>query len=117
MGRNKTISLVAGVVMIIGLFLPFVDLGLGALGKASLFDGLKAGGDTQTYIFTALTAFFAVLTAINQPLGARIIAIIILLWMLFILFAAGFTVSIFGVGAWLILLGSLLGTLFSKADA
>lgn len=115
MGRNKTISLVAGVVMIISLFLPFVDLG--AFGGLSLFDGLKAGGDTQTYIFTALIAFFAVLTAINQPLGARIIAIIILLWMLFILFAAGFMVSILGVGAWLILLGSLLGTLFSKADA
>ena len=116
MGRNKSISLLAAALLIIGLFLPFVK----AIIDVSLFEAmsLPMGMGTLPIIIGIIVLLYAVFTFINKPLGARIMAIIVLLYVLYgIIGAAGFSLSLVGIGAWLMLVGSLLGALFSKADA
>jgi hypothetical protein len=110
MGRNKLLSLVAAALLIIGLFLPY-------LGDLSLFKAmsLPMGAGIVPIFIGILILLYTILVLINQPLLARICAVLTLL--MFAYAAFGPAGGVLGIGVWIILAGAALGTLFSKKDA
>lgn len=109
MGRNKTISLLGAALLIIGAFVPY-------FGEISLFDAMSSPVGAAIPIFIGiLILLYTVLVLINQPLFARICAVLTLL--LFAYAAFGPAGGSMGLGVWIILAGAAVGTLFSKADA
>lgn len=127
--NNKKISLAIAGAMLISLFLPFAKLG--PLG-VSLFDVLTTDGMQSTELIgvTVLVVAFAVLTFMEKHLFARICSGIILLACLYGAYKmadAGSQMgqlgadvnmfSILGIGAYLLLLSSIAGAIFSKPSS
>ena len=122
---NKKISLAIAGAMLISLFLPFAKLG--PIG-VSIFDAITGGGQSAELIgITVLVVAFAVLTFMQKHLFARICSGVILLACLYGAYkmadaqsAMGQFVadvnmfSILGIGAYLLLLSSVAGVIFSK---
>ena len=116
MGRNKLISLVAAALLIASLFVDYANIwGF----KGSLFDMMSiTGGGILVYPIGIPVLLFAVMTFMGKPLLPRIMAFLLLLWTLYCVFVLGAAPGAsVGMGVWLMLAGSLLGTLFSKKDA
>ena len=128
--NNKKISLAIAGAMLISLFLPFAKLG--PMG-VSLFDALTTDGgmqSTELIGVTVLVVAFAVLTFMEKHLFARICSGIILLACLYGAYKmadAGSAMgelgadvnmfSILGIGAYLLLLSSIAGVIFSKPSS
>ena len=129
---NKKISLAVAGAMLISLFLPFAKLGPMGL---SLFDALTTDV-MQSYKaeligITVLVVAFAVLTFMQKHLFARICSGVILLACLYGAYkmadygsAMGGQLgadvnmfSILGIGAYLLLLSSVAGVIFSKPSS
>lgn len=129
---NKKISLAIAGAMLISLFLPIVKIG--PLG-VSIFDTITAKGgavSTESIGISVLVVAFAVLTFLEKHLFARICSGGILLACLYGLMKmadaqsglekSGFggDVSFFsflGIGAYLLLLSSVAGVIFSKPSS
>tara|TARA_B000000441_G_scaffold116416_1_gene88485 strand:+ start:74 stop:457 length:384 start_codon:yes stop_codon:yes gene_type:complete len=125
---NKKISLAIAGAMLISLFLPFAKLG--PIG-VSIFDAITGGGQSAELIgITVLVVAFAVLTFMQKHLFARICSGVILLACLYGAykmadaqsamgqFGADVNMfSILGIGAYLLLLSSVAGVIFSKPSS
>ena len=127
---NKKISLAVAGAMLISLFLPFVKLGPAGV---SLFDALTTDGAQSAELIgiTVLVVAFAVLTFMQKHLFARICSGVILLACLYGAYkmadygsAMGGQLgadvnmfSILGIGAYLLLLSSVAGVIFSKPSS
>ena len=126
--NNKKISLAIAGAMLISLFLPFAKLG--PMG-VSIFDAVTGGADSAELIgVTVLVVAFAVLTFMEKHLFARICSGVVLLACLYGAykmadaqsamgqFGADVNMfSILGIGAYLLLLSSIAGVIFSKPSS
>tara|TARA_B100002052_G_scaffold243242_1_gene228282 strand:- start:333 stop:719 length:387 start_codon:yes stop_codon:yes gene_type:complete len=126
---NKKISLAVAGAMLISLFLPFAKFGPVGI---SLFDALTTDGAQSAELIgiTVLVVAFAVLTFMQKHLFARICSGVILLACLYGAykmadaqsamgqFGADVNMfSILGIGAYLLLLSSVAGVIFSKPSS
>ena len=126
---NKKISLAIAGAMLISLFLPFAKFGPVGI---SLFDALTTDGAQSAELIgiTVLVVAFAVLTFMQKHLFARICSGVILLACLYGAykmadaqsamgqFGADVNMfSILGIGAYLLLLSSVAGVIFSKPSS
>lgn len=125
MTNNKNFSLAAGAAMVLSLFLPFVKIG--PIG-VSLFDTVTRGAyTTESIAVMILSVGFLILTLMDKQLVARICAGLVLLFCMYSAykmadvqagmgrFSRDFNVfSILSIGAYLLLLGSIAGVIFSK---
>ena len=130
MNKNKKISLTIAGVMILSILLPFAKIGVFSM---SLFDAVKAGSSTPTGSSPELIGLivliiaFGVLTFMDKHLFARICSVLILVACLYGAFKmadaqSGLSqlnvdvnvFSVLGIGAYLLLLGSIAGVIFSK---
>ena len=116
MTKNNKISLATAVTMLISIFIPFIKAGSTGI---SLFDAAQLPIDTAVPItLIVLVIVFAVLTFMKKHLIARICSIIILAVLLFRIIdasSAGANIfSVLGIGAYLLLLSSVAGVIFSK---
>ena len=127
---NKKISLAVAGAMLISLFLPFAKFGPVGI---SLFDALTTDGAQSAELIgiTVLVVAFAVLTFMQKHLFARICSGVILLACLYGAYkmadygsAMGGQLgedvnmfSILGIGAYLLLLSSVAGVIFSKPSS
>ena len=122
---NKNISIGAGAVMTISIFLPLFSLGA---VSASLFDGISADIATEATL-VALFAIGALVSAfLDKPSIARICSGVVLAAVLYTLYntydlqsslASALNVdvnllSMVGIGGWSMLVASIVGVLFSK---
>lgn len=118
MTKNRKISLATAGAMLISIFLPFVKIGRNG---ASLLDAaqLPMGSEAPIALIVLIIAF-AILTFMNKHLIARICSIVILGVLLYRLIdassAGGNIFSILGIGAYLLILSSILGAIFSKSS-
>lgn len=112
--------------MIIWLFLPFVKLGPLSV---SFLDILSQNATPELLLLTLLIIAFGVLTFIDKYLLARICSGLVLTACLYAAFSMGdkqsqmvslggdFNVfSLLGIGAYLLLLSSIAGVIFSKPE-
>ena len=114
---NKNISIGAGALMTISLFLPFS----GALGLSfSIFDGVSAAPSAQGVILM-LAAVGALVTAfLDKPGIARLCSGVVLAACLYAIYkiseaGAGAAITdMLQVGAYTLFAGSIVGVLFSK---
>lgn len=121
MNNNKKIRLGIAVAMIISLFIPFLKLGPLSM---SLIDLLSLNATLELVLITLLVILFGVLTFMDKYLGARISSGIVLLACLYAAFSiadkqAGTNIngfSFLGIGAYLLLLSSIAGVIFSKPE-
>ncbi len=119
MNKNKKIRLGIAVAMIISLFLPFVKLGPLSV---SLIDAMSQAATLELVLLTLMVILFGVLTFMDKYLGARICSGLVLLACLYAALniadkQAGTNINAFsflGIGAYLLLLTSLAGVIFSK---
>jgi len=123
MNKNKKISLTIAVAMIISILLPFFKFGVFSV---SLLDAVKEG-NPETIGLIVLIIAFGVLTFMDKHLFARICSVLILVACLYGAFKmadaqSGLSqlnvdvnvFSLLGIGAYLLLLGSIAGVIFSK---
>ena len=124
MSKNKKISLTIAGAMVLSVLLPFVKMGVFSI---SLLDALQAGNSPELIGLVVLIIAFGVLTFMDKHLFARICSGLILVACLYGAFKMAdaqsglnqFNMdvnifSIFGIGAYLLLLGSIAGLIFSK---
>ena len=127
MNKNKKISLGIAGAMIISIFLPFVKLG--PIGM-SLLDAVQLNASVELVALLVLIIAFGVLTYMDKHLFAKICSGLVLLALLYGAFKmadAGSTASqygadinvfsILGIGAYLLLLSSVAGIIFSKPES
>lgn len=119
LNKNKKIRLGIAVAMIISLFLPFLKLG--ALSM-SLIDGISQNATLELLLLILMVIVFGVLTFMDKYLGARICSGLVLsvcLYAAFKMASLGIDFNIFsllGIGAYLLLLSSIAGVIFSKPE-
>ena len=122
MNKNKKISLTIAGAMILSILLPFVKIGVFSM---SLLDAVKAGSRGDLIGLIVLIIAFGVLTFMDKHLFARICSVLILVACLYGAFKmadaqSGLSqlnvnvFSVLGIGAYLLLLGSIAGVIFSK---
>tara|TARA_X000001036_G_C20562880_1_gene759217 strand:+ start:48 stop:410 length:363 start_codon:yes stop_codon:yes gene_type:complete len=118
---NRKITLGIAGAMVLSLFLPFVKvMGFGA----SLFDiATKMPGDNfELVALIALVIGFAVTTFMGKPAIARICSGLILLACIYSTYkvvdagAAG-VFEVLAMGAYILVLSSIAGVIFSKSDS
>lgn len=124
--KNEIVSLGITTTMVLSIFLPFFKI-----GKLNLFllDILQSGESPESILLLILIIAFGVLTFMDKHLFARICSVIILLVLLYgaynmaddqsILSQFDVDINIFkflGLGAYLLLISSVLGVVFSKPD-
>ena len=128
MTKNKKIALTAAGAMLVSLFLPFAKLGFISI---SIFDAVTNGAESTELIgVSILVIAFAVLTYFDKSLIARICSLLVLLACLYGAYKLADTQSslgdfgmdvnmfnILGIGAYVLLLGSIAGVIFSKSDS
>ena len=126
MSKNKKISLGIAAAMVLSIFLPFVKLGILSM---SLFDVVQLGESPELILLLVLIIAFGVLTFMDKHLFARICSVIILLALLYGAYKLADAQSglsqlnadinifnILGFGAYLLLLSSGLGIIFSRPE-
>ena len=126
MTKNKKISLGIAAAMVLSIFLPFVKLGILSM---SLLDAVQIGESPELILLLILIITFGVLTYMDKHLFARICSVIILLALLYGAYnmadaQSGLSqldvdINIFkflGLGAYLLLISSVLGVVFSKPE-
>jgi len=126
MKKNKKISLTIAGIMALSIFLPFVKLGILSM---SLLDAVQVNGSPELIGIIVLIIAFGVLTFMDKYLFAKICSGIILMSCLYGAFKiadaqSGLSqinidvniFSVLGIGAYLLLLGSIAGVIFSKSN-
>ena len=115
MTKNRKISLAIAGAMLISIFLPFAKV-----GNVSLLDAAQAPiGSAVPITLIVLVVVFGILTFINKHLLARLCSIIILGVLVYRIVDAPAGANIFsflGIGAYLLLISSILGAIFSKPE-
>lgn len=124
--KNKIVSLGIAAAMVLSIFLPFFKI-----GKLNLFllDILQAGESPESILLLILIIAFGVLTFMDKHLFARICSVIILIVLLYgaynmadaqsRLSQLDVDINIFkllGLGAYLLLISSVLGVVFLKPE-
>ena len=126
MKKNKKISLSIAGIMVLSIFLPFVKLGMLSM---SLLDAVQVNSSPELIGLIVLIIAFGVLTFMDKYLFAKICSGIILMSCLYGAFKiadaqSGLSqinidvniFSVLGIGAYLLLLGSIAGVIFSKSN-
>jgi hypothetical protein len=126
MKKNKKISLTIAGIMVLSIFLPFVKLGMLSM---SLLDAVQVNSSPELIGIIVLIIAFGVLTFMDKYLFAKICSGIILMSCLYGAFKiadaqSGLSqinidvniFSVLGIGAYLLLLGSIVGVIFSKSN-
>ena len=126
MKKNKKISLSIAGIMVLSIFLPFVKLGMLSM---SLLDAVQVNSSPELIGIIVLIIAFGVLTFMDKYLFAKICSGIILMSCLYGAFKiadaqSGLSqinidvniFSVLGIGAYLLLLGSIAGVIFSKSN-
>ena len=126
MKKNKKISLTIAGIMVLSIFLPFVKLGMLSM---SLLDAVQVNSSPELIGIIVLIIAFGVLTFMDKYLFAKICSGIILMSCLYGAFKiadaqSGLSqinidvniFSVLGIGAYLLLLGSIAGVIFSKSN-
>jgi len=126
MKKNKKISLTIAGIMVLSIFLPFVKLGMLSM---SLLDAVQVNSSPELIGIIVLVIAFGVLTFMDKYLFAKICSGIILISCLYGAFKiadaqSGLSqinidvniFSVLGIGAYLLLLGSIAGVIFSKSN-
>ena len=126
MKKNKKISLTVAAIMVLSIFLPFVKLGVLSM---SLLDAVQVNSSPELIGIIVLIIAFGVLTFMDKYLFAKICSGIILMSCLYGAFKiadaqSGLSqinidvniFSVLGIGAYLLLLGSIAGVIFSKSN-
>ena len=126
MKKNKKISLSIAGIMVLSIFLPFVKLGMLSM---SLLDAVQVNSSPELIGIIVLIIAFGVLTFMDKYLFAKICSGIILMSCLYGAFKiadaqSGLSqinidvniFSVLGIGAYLLLLGSIVGVIFSKSN-
>lgn len=126
MKKNKKISLTIAGIMVLSIFLPFVKLGMLSM---SLLDAVQVNSSPELIGILVLIIAFGVLTFMDKYLFAKICSGIILMSCLYGAFKiadaqSGLSqinidvniFSVLGIGAYLLLLGSIAGVIFSKSN-
>ena len=124
---NKKISIGIAGAMIISVFLPFAKI---AMFSMSLFDALRLGNSPELIALVVLIIAFGVLTFLDKHLFARICSGLILIACLYGAFKlseaqSGLSqlnleinmFSLLGIGAYILLLASIAGVIFSKPES
>ena len=127
MKKNKKISLTVAAIMVLSIFLPFVKLGMLSM---SLLDAVQVNSSPEVIGIIVLIIAFGVLTVMDKYLFAKICSGIILISCLYGAFKiadaqSGLSqinidvniFSVLGIGAYLLLLGSIAGVIFSKSNS
>ena len=127
MNNNKKIRLGIAGAMLLCIFLPFAKMGI---LSASLLDLVQADANLETVALLVLIIAFGVLTYMDKHLFAKICSGLVLLALLYGAFqmadaqsaASQFgadvnVFSILGLGAYLLLLSSVAGIIFSKPES
>ena len=127
MKKNKKISLTIAGIMVLSIFLPFVKLGMLSM---SLLDAVQVNSSPELIGIIVLIIAFGVLTFMDKYLFAKICSGIILMSCLYGAFKiadaqSGLSqinidvniFSVLGIGAYLLLLGSIAGVIFSKSNS
>ena len=127
MNNNKKIRFGIAGAMLLCIFLPFGKMGILSV---SLLDLVQADANLETVALLVLIIAFGVLTYMDKHLFARICSAVILLGLIYGAFKLsdyqsalnqfGGDVNIFsfiGVGAYLLLLSSVAGIIFSKPES
>lgn len=127
MKKNKKISLTVAAIMVLSIFLPFVKLGVLSM---SLLDAVQVNSSPELIGIIVLIIAFGVLTFMDKYLFAKICSGIILISCLYGAFKiadaqSGLSqinidvniFSVLGIGAYLLLLGSIAGVIFSKSNS
>ena len=114
---NKNISIGAGALMTISLFLPWANMGI---VSASLFDGITAF-PTAEGVILMLAAVGSLVTAfLDKPGIARLCSGVVLAACLYSIYSlsqlpgASGIFEVLGIGAYALFAGSIVGVLFSK---
>jgi hypothetical protein len=117
MNTNKKISLIAGGLLLLSMFLPYVKMGM---IQASLFDVVTNKFDSLATLILVLTIGALVSSFLDKTRIARIcFSGVILIFIINMYNASNPTVSLFdflGIGAYLIFISSLVGVIFSKEE-
>lgn len=126
MKKNKKISLSIVGIMVLSTFLPFVKLGMLSM---SLLDAVQVNSSPELIGIIVLIIAFGVLTFMDKYLFAKICSGIILMSCLYGAFKiadaqSGLSqinidvniFSVLGIGAYLLLLSSIAGVIFSKSN-
>jgi len=126
MKKSKKISLTVAAIMVLSIFLPFVKLGVLSM---SLLDAVQVNSSPELIGIIVLIIAFGVLTFMDKYLFAKICSGIILMSCLYGAFKiadaqSGLSqinidvniFSVLGIGAYLLLLGSIVGVIFSKSN-
>ena len=127
MKKSKKISLTVAAIMVLSIFLPFVKLGVLSM---SLLDAVQVNSSPELIGIIVLIIAFGVLTFMDKYLFAKICSGIILISCLYGAFKiadaqSGLSqinidvniFSVLGIGAYLLLLGSIAGVIFSKSNS
>ena len=121
MTKNKKISLSVAGAMILSVFLPLFKMGGFGI---SLLDYATDGEVPELIVLLVLIIAFGVLTFMDKHLFARICSVIILLGLFYggnkIPNLSGLNINVFdilGLGAYLLLLSSIAGVIFSKPES
>ena len=121
----KTLSLISGIAMLISCFLPYVKMGV---FQISIFDVVSNDIATEATLLPLLSIISIISAYLNRGIIARICSSGVLLIMLYAIFkvydaqagagAYGVEINLFsliGIGAYVMLISSVLSILFSKA--
>ena len=119
MNKNKKISLIAGSLLLVSMFLPYVKMGM---FQASIFDGISANFMSNATLMLALTLGALFMSFKDNAKIARICFGAVLLILVYALYDAsntggGYEIFDFlGIGAYLAFISSLAGVMFSKEE-
>lgn len=125
MKDSKNLSLISAIAMLISCFLPFVKMGI---IQISIFDIVSNDLATEATLLPLLSIISVITAFLNKGLIARISSSGVLLIMLYAIYkiydaqagaaAYGLEINLFsliGIGAYVMLISSVLSILFSKA--
>jgi len=125
MKDSKNLSLISAIAMLISCFLPFVKMGI---IQVSIFDIVSNDLATEATLLPLLSIISVITAFLNKGLIARISSSGVLLIMLYAIYkiydaqagaaAYGLEINLFsltGIGAYVMLISSVLSILFSKA--
>ena len=117
MKKNKKFSLIAGSLLLLSMFLPYVKIGM---IQVSLFDVISNKFDSLATVMLILTLGALLSSFLDKAKIARIcFSAVILIFIINMYNASNLSNSLFefiGIGAYLIFISSLAGAIFSKEE-
>lgn len=118
MEKNKKFSVIAGALLLISMFLPYVKMGM---IQASIFDAVSNKFDSLATVIFILSIGALVSSFLDKTKIARICFSAVILIFIFNMYeASNPSISLFdflGIGAYLLFISSIVGVIFSKGEA